>query len=75
MPDPSIHVILRAIQDDIAELKGDMKGVKTEQQKTRDLFNRGRGALYIITALGAFVVWAMGYWHDLFRALFHLPGP
>lgn len=45
-------VALHALREDIAELRVEIREVKTEQRQTRDTFQRAKGALYILTFIG-----------------------
>lgn len=49
------------------ETKESLKEMREEHAKTRDALSRGRGALHVLTFLGALVTGLAAIWYEVFR--------
>jgi hypothetical protein len=71
--DQSIFLSLESfkseIRSDIKELKDEMKELKKEQLNTRDTFQRGKGALYILSVIGGITTILTLFGHAVWQAI------
>lgn len=56
---------------DLGEAKIEIKRIQEEQDGTSALLNRGRGAIYVLTALGAIVGMFITWGKDILRPWVH----
>lgn len=61
MDDKTLGFILR----ELTAIREEVKELKDAHAKTQDLFSRAKGALYVISAIGASLLALSSFWHDL----------
>lgn len=62
---PDTQATLQSILARMTRIESDITEIMAEQKNTRDLFNRGRGALWVLSIIGGLVLSMMVFWHDL----------
>ena len=62
-----LYALKRSIEElnkTVTQLQTDVGGIKKQLDDLNGLFNKGRGALFLILTVGGFVGWMLTLFHD-----------
>jgi signal transduction histidine kinase len=66
----SLGEVRKEAKESIQELRASLQELRSEQRDTRDLFQRGRGALFVLSILGVLFGVLMTWGKDVLRPWF-----